>query len=61
LIARLAGPVAAIVGLLNRPVSWLRKRPAFSRLVLLLIVAALLVVGLAVGETEEILFRGSIL
>jgi hypothetical protein len=61
LIARLAGPVAAIVGLPNRPVSWFRKRPAFSRLVLLLIVAALLVVGLAVGETEEILFKGSIL
>jgi hypothetical protein len=52
------GPIAAI---LNAPVSWFRQRPAFSRLVLLLIAVALLIVGLAIGDSEEILFKGSIL
>lgn len=60
-MARLSGPAAAFAGILNRPVSWMRKRPAFSRVVLLLVSAALLTMGLAAGEFGEILFKGSIL
>lgn len=60
-MAGLAGLIAAVVGMLSPPVSWMKKRPAFLRLVLVLLAAALLIVGLAVGETEEILFKGSIL
>jgi hypothetical protein len=37
------------------------KRPVLLRLVLILLAAASLIAGLAVGETAEILFKGSIL
>jgi len=60
-MARLSGPAAAFAGMLNRPVSWMRKRPAFSKVALLLALAALLTIGLAAGEYEEIFFKGSIL
>lgn len=55
------GFVARLVGSLHAPVSWVVRRPAFCRLLLIFVVAALLIAGLAARETQEILFKGSIL
>jgi hypothetical protein len=61
LMAGSKGPFDVVTDKANAPVSSATGRPAFFRLILLLIVAALLIFGLAVGDTEEILFKGSIL
>jgi hypothetical protein len=61
LTGRLAGLVAAIDGRLRVFVSRMERRPVFYRLVLVVLAIGLLVVGLALGETQEILFKGSFL
>jgi hypothetical protein len=50
-----------ITQVLNRTVSWMANRPVFLKVILLAASAALLAAGLAAGETDEILFKGSIL
>jgi hypothetical protein len=58
-MAGLVGSASTVGDPPNPPVR--KKRPAVLRLVLILLAAASLIAGLAVGETAEILFKGSIL
>ena len=60
-MADLAGRPAPVADAPNPPVSWIKKRPALFRLALVVLAAILVIVGLALGDTEDILFKGSIL
>jgi len=61
LIVGLLGLFDAVAGSGGPATSRIWQRPAFLRSLLIVLAAALLIVGLAVGDTEEILFKGSIL
>ena len=60
-MAGLAGFFAVVSGSPNPGGSRVGNRSAFLKSVLILLAAALLIAGLAIGDTEEILFKGSIL
>ena len=61
MMAGFAGFFAAVSGSPNPSDSRMSKRSVFLRSMLILLAAALLIAGLAIGDTEEILFKGSIL
>jgi hypothetical protein len=60
-MADVSGLAAWVRRSLDPLLSWMKRRPVLLRSVLIVLAAALLITGLATGDTEEILFKGSIL